>query len=52
MTQKLIAQKYYWLELIADINIYIKGCNKRLILKSVRYMLYNDLQFFQILMHL
>lgn len=50
-TQKLIAEKYYWLTLQQDVKVYVKDYNFDLILKIIRHKLYNDLQFLLIPTH-
>lgn len=48
-TWKLVAQKYYWLILQADIKAYIKRYNICLALKTVKHKLYKDISLFSIL---
>ena len=43
-TRELVARKYYWPTLQADIDAYVKRCDVCLALKAVRYKLYRDLQ--------
>ncbi len=43
-TQELIAQKYYWLTLCHDVEVYVTGCDICLALKAVKYKPYGDLQ--------
>lgn len=42
-TWELIAQKYYWLTLRANVESYVKGCDVGLVSKSVRHKPYEDL---------
>ena len=42
-TQELVARKYYWPTLKADIESYVKGCDICLVLKAVKYKLSSDL---------
>lgn len=50
-TQKLLARKYYWPTLRHNVKGYVKGCDVCLALKTVRYKLYDDLQYLLILTH-
>lgn len=43
-TQELIAQKYDWLILKANMQSYVKDCNLCLVLKSVKHKSYGNLQ--------
>ena len=43
-TRKLVARKYYWPTLRADIKAYIKGCDVCIISKAVRHKPHGDLQ--------
>ena len=50
-SQELVAQKYYWPTLRADIKAYVKGCDICLALKAVKHKLYGDLQSLPIPTH-
>ena len=50
-TRELVAQKYYWLTLRADIEAYVKGCDICIISKVVRHKLYEDLQSLLVPIH-
>ena len=41
-TRKLVARKYYWPTLRAEIDTYVKWCDVCLILKEVRHKSYRD----------
>ena len=43
-TRELVARKYYWPTLQADIEAYIKGCDVCITSKAVRHKPYGDLQ--------
>ena len=43
-TQELVARKYYWLTLKADVESYIKGCDVCLASKAVKHKPYGNLQ--------
>ena len=43
-TRELVARKYYWPTLRADIDAYVKGCDVCLASKAVRHKPYGDLQ--------
>ena len=43
-TRELVARKYYWPTLRADIEAYIKGCDVCIASKAVRHKPYGDLQ--------
>ena len=43
-TRELVAQKYYWLTLKANVKSYVKGYHICLALKVVKHKLYSDLQ--------
>ena len=47
----LINQKYYWLILKKDVEIYVRGCNIYLASKAVRHKPDGDLQALQVLTH-
>ena len=42
-TRELVAQKYYWPTLQADIEAYVKGCDICITSKVVRHKPYRDL---------
>ena len=42
--RELVAQKYYWPTLRADIKSYVKECNIYLASKIVKHKLYSDLK--------
>lgn len=50
-TWELIAQKYYWPMLSADVEFYVKECNIYLAWKLLRYKPYSALQTFLFLTH-
>ncbi len=50
-TRELVAQKYYWPTLRANVKTYVKGCNVCLTSKSLGHKPYGDLQSFPILTH-
>ena len=43
-TWELVARKYYWPTLQADIETYVKGCDVCVASKAVRHEPYGDLQ--------
>ena len=43
-TRELVARKYYWPTLRADIEAYVKGCDVCIASKAVRHKPYGDLQ--------
>lgn len=47
-TRELVAQKYYWPTLRADVESYVKGCNVCLASKAVCHKPYEDLQLLPI----
>ena len=50
-TRELIARKYYWPSLRADVEAYVKGCDVCLASKAVRHKLHGDLQSLPIPTH-
>ena len=50
-TRKFLAQKYYWLILHHNIEVYVKGCNLCLASKVVCHKPYSDLQLLPVLTH-
>ena len=50
-TCKLLIQKYYWLTLYHNIEIYVNACNVCLALKKFRQKPYGDLQLLPVPMH-
>lgn len=50
-TQELVAQKYYWPTLQANIKAYLKGCDVCVALKAVRHKQYVDLQLLPVPTH-
>ena len=50
-TRELVSRKYYWPSLKKNIEAYVRGCDVCLVLKTVRYKLYRDLQSLPIPMH-
>ena len=50
-TRALVARKYYLLALRVDIDAYVKGCDVCLALKTVKHMLYRDLQSLSVPTH-
>ena len=50
-TRELVARKYFWPTFRQDVEVYMKGCNICLALKTVRYKQYEDLQFLPILIY-
>ena len=47
-TRELVARKYYWPTLHADIEAYVKGCDVYIASKVVRYKPYGNLQSFPV----
>lgn len=46
--KKLVTKNYFWLSLKKDVETYVKGCDICLVLKTVKYKPYGDLQFLSI----
>ena len=43
-SRELVARKYYWPTLRADIEVYVKGCDVYITSKAIRYKPYGDLR--------
>lgn len=43
-TPEVIIKKYYWPTLRRNIEVYVTSCDIFLVLKTIKYKIYNDLQ--------